>query len=287
MTTFSSSSGQSLEPEQFHRLRDIIYEKSGIFFAENKLYLLENRLGRRLKELEISSFEEYIKFVQSQDGSAQEFIQIYNAVTINETFFFRFQAQLDAFGTKMLPVIAEQKKAAGNQEINIWSAASSSGEEVYTLAIILNEFFGTSLPQWKIELLGTDISHKALGQAQTAMFTKNSFRGAMTDQQKSRYFAEEGNGFTLQQNIKSMAQFRYLNLNDRTEIRKLRGLDFVFCRNVLIYFDEEMKKRVLNTIYDVLNHGGYLFLGEAESLHGISSAFKVEHFPGAFAYKKE
>ena len=277
----------SLGPEQFHRLRDIIYEKSGIFFAENKLYLLENRLSRRLKELEISSFDEYIKFVQTQDGSAQEFIQIYNAVTINETFFFRFQAQLDAFQKKLLPLMSEQKKAAGNQQINIWSAASSSGEEVYTLAMILDEFFGPALPQWRIELLGTDISHRALSQAQEALFTKNSFRGAMTDAQKSRYFVEEGNGFRLQDRIKSMALFRYLNLNDRTEIRKLRGLDFVFCRNVLIYFDEEMKKRVLNTIYDVLNHGGYLFLGEAESLHGISSAFKVEHFPGAFAYKKE
>lgn len=287
MTITNVSQDLHLELDQFRRLRDIIYEKSGIFFAENKLYLLENRLGRRINNLGMSSFEEYIRHVQVQDGSAPEFHQIYNAVTINETFFFRFQAQLDAFRDKLLPQLAARHKETGNLRINLWSAASSTGEEIYTLAIILREFFGSFLEQWMIHLLGTDISHRALDQAERAVYTSNSFRGTMTDSQKERYFIEEGNGFRLHEGVREMAQFRYLNLNDSMEIRKLRGMDFVFCRNVLIYFDEAMKKRVLSSIYDVLSHGGYLFLGEAESLHGISSAFKVEHFPGAFAYKKE
>ena len=287
MTMTNTSQDLHLDVDQFRRLRDIIYEKSGIFFAENKKYLLENRLGHRINELGMSSFEEYILHVQTQDGSAPEFHQIYNAVTINETFFFRFQAQLDAFKGKLLPPLAARKKEAGNPRINLWSAASSTGEELYTLAIMLREFFGSSLEEWKIQLLGTDISHKALDRAQEAIYTRNSFRGSMTDSQKTQYFTEEGGEFRLHEDVRGMPQFRYLNLNDSMEIRKLRGIDFVFCRNVLIYFDEVMKKRVLGSIYDVLNHGGYLFLGEAESLHGISSAFKVEHFPGAFAYLKE
>ncbi len=287
MTITNVSQDLHLEPDQFHRLRDIIYEKSGIFFAENKLYLLENRLGRRIKNLGMSSFEEYIRHIQLQDGSAPEFHQIYNAVTINETFFFRFQTQLDAFRDKLLPLLVVRRKEAGNLRINLWSAASSTGEELYTLAIILREYFSSSLAQWRIHLLGSDISHRALDGAEKAIYTRNSFRGSMTDSQKKRYFTEEGNEFRLHEDIREMVQFRYLNLNDSMEIRKLRGMDFVFCRNVLIYFDEAMKKRVLNSIYDVLSHGGHLFLGEAESLHGVSSAFKVEHFPGAFAYKKE
>lgn len=287
MTITNASQDLHLELDQFRRLRDIIYEKSGIFFAENKLYLLENRLGRRINNLGMSSFEEYIRHVQVQDGSAPEFHQIYNAVTINETFFFRFQAQLDAFKDKLLPQLAARRKETGNLKINLWSAASSTGEEIYTLAIMLREFFGSFLEQWMVHLLGTDISHRALDQAERAVYTRNSFRGSMTDSQKGQYFIEEGNGFRLHEGVREMAQFRYLNLNDSMEIRKLRGMDFVFCRNVLIYFDEAMKKRVLSSLYDILSHGGYLFLGEAESLHGISSAFKVEHFPGAFAYKKE
>lgn len=277
----------ALSEDLFHELRDIIYEKSGIFFTENKLYLLQNRLGNRLKELGYDSFEEYLRYLRSQNGNMMEFHKIYNAVTINETFFFRFQAQLDAFQKKLLPQLVEQRLRDNDRRLNIWSAASSSGEEIYTLAMILDEHLGSEIKQWNIQLLGTDISHRILNQAQQAIYTRNSFRGAMTDLQKSTYFQPEGAAFRLRGDIKAMAEFRFLNLNDSLEIVRLRKMDFIFCRNVLIYFDESMKKRVLRSLYDVLNHGGYLLLGEAESLHGISSALKVEHFPGSFAYMKE
>ncbi|MCK4577878.1 MAG: protein-glutamate O-methyltransferase CheR [Candidatus Marinimicrobia bacterium] len=286
MTIASAIKPSSLSPQQFQDLRDIIYEISGIFFAENKLYLLENRLGRRTRELGLESFDAYIKHIKTQDSGSPEYHQIYNAITINETFFFRFQAQLESF-KKLLSDIKKTRQAQGSNSIKIWSAASSSGEELYTIAIILDEFFGPDLKNWDIYLLGTDISHRALQIAGNAMYGNNSFRGSMTPEQKAKYFAPEGNTFKLRDDVKQLVQFRYLNLNDTMEMRKLTSLDFVFCRNVMIYFDEEMKKRVLRSIYGSLGHGGYLFLGEAESLHGISSAFKVEHFSGAFAYKKE
>ncbi len=286
MTTVSTTLPLSLSLDQFRDLRDIIYEKSGIFYAENKLYLLENRLGRRIKELDLPSFGDYINYLVKQDGASPEFHQIYNAVTINETFFFRFQAQLDAF-KKLFIDLTKERMAHGNRNIDIWSAASSSGEELYTLGIMIQELLGTGIKNWNISLLGTDISHRALKLAKDATYTKNSFRGSMTDAQKKLYFVEEGNLFRLRDDIKSMIQFRYLNLNDASEIRRLSKMDFILCRNVMIYFDDEMKKRVLRSMYGILNHGGYFFLGEAESLHGISSSFKVEHFSGAFAYKKE
>lgn len=287
MTISAATLSPTLDVDQFRELRDIIYEKSGIFYTENKVYLLENRLGRRIKELGMASFKEYISHIRLQDGSSEEFHQIYNAVTINETFFFRYQAQLDAFRTKLLIPLIKERQASGDKRLDIWSAASSSGEELYTIAIMVHEVLGIRIKEWEIRLRGTDISHRALKLAENAIYTKNSFRGAMSAHQKQRYFEEDGRMFKLKSEIKELAQFRYLNLNDSVELRKLRGLDFIFCRNVLIYFDEEMKKRVLRSMYGVLNHGGYFFLGEAESLHGISSSFAVEHFPGAFAYKKE
>ena len=286
MTTVSTTLPLSLSLDQFRDLRDIIYEKSGIFFAENKLYLLENRLGRRLKELQLPSFGDYIDHIRNQHGASSEFHQIYNAVTINETFFFRFQAQLEVF-KKLFADLTKQRLAQGNRSIDIWSAASSSGEELYTLAIIVNELLGPAAPNWKIQLLGTDISHRALKRAKDATYSKNSFRGSMTEAQKQHYFVEEGNLFRVNNQIRDMVQFRYLNLNEVSAIRSMANVDFIFCRNVMIYFDDEMKKRVMRSMYGMLNHGGYFFLGEAESLHGISSSFKVEHFSGAFVYKKE
>jgi chemotaxis protein methyltransferase CheR len=284
--TIGTAASLTLSQDLFHELRDIIYEKSGIFYAENKLYLLESRLGRRIRELEMGSFEEYVEFVRKQTSQSAEFHQIYNAVTINETFFFRFQAQLESF-RKLVTDLTKVRLVEGNKTLNIWSAASSTGEEVYSNAIILREVLGASMSSWKINMIGTDISHRALKVANDGVYGRNSFRGAMTPIQKERHFTSDGNLFRLNEDIKIMTNFRYLNLNDSLEIRKLDGMDFVFCRNVMIYFDEEMKKRVLRSIYGIMNHGAYFFLGEAESLHGISSSFKVEHFAGSFAYKKE
>ncbi len=288
MSIAEINSVSSLGVKQFRELRDIIYEKSGIFFGENKLFRIEYRLGKRILELGMNSFDEYVRYVRSQDGSSAEFHQIYNAVTVNETFFFRFEPQLEAFRDKLLPRLVEWRKTANDRRLNIWSAASSSGEELYTLAIILREFFGPTLGQWQIDLLGTDISHKALGQAREAVYTRNSFRNALAaEDRKADYFKEEGDNFRLGEDIKAMGRFHYLNLIESREYRRLQRMDFIFCRNVLIYFDMAMKKQVVHFLYNVLNHGGHLFLGEAESLHGISAALKVEHFKGAFAYVKE
>ena len=287
MSVIAAPASINLAPEQFQELRDIIYSKTGIFFAENKLYLLENRLSRRIKELSMGSFEDYIAHVKTQASNTEEFHQIYNAVTINETFFFRYQAQLEAF-KGLLSKLIDQREAEGNRRLKIWSAASSTGEELYTIGIILSELLGNKISEWKIDLLGTDLSHRALALANEGIYTKNSFRGSMTEIQKRRYFTEFQPGrFQVNEDIRSLVKFKYLNLNDSMEIRKFSGIDYVYCRNVMIYFDIDMKKRVLRSIYGVMKHGGFFFLGEAESLHGVSSSFKVEHFTGAFAYKKE
>ena len=276
-----------MSKEVFLKLRELIYEKSGIFFPEGKLYLLESRLSKRLIELEIDSFEKYLYHIRKQNPPTEELSAIYNLITINETFFFRFEKQLDIFINKLLPEVMAKKAAKHDRRINIWSSASSSGEELYTIAMLLKEKMALKLPLTNLRLQGTDISARILKKAKLGQYGSNSFRSNMENYYKTKYFTHENGVFSVKDEIKRMVSFDFTNLNDISAIRKQRSVDFLFCRNVLIYFDKEMKKRVIRAFYDVLNHGGYLFLGEAESLHGISSAFKVVHFPGVFVYWKE
>jgi chemotaxis protein methyltransferase CheR len=276
-----------LDPQSFRELRDFIYEQSGIFFSEKKMYLLEGRLTGRLHDLNLNSFRDYIRYVKHGFNQKEELKNIFNLVTINETYFFRYDKQLSVFSEKLLPEVIEQRRAQNRNIVRIWSAGCSTGEEVYTLAMLIKENLNGVLSEIKFELLGTDISHKVLEKARQGVFGKNSFRGSMPMHYKSKYFSMNGQWAEIHGGVRELVQFKYLNLNDIHQIRLLRGMDFIFCRNVLIYFDEVVKKRVIRAFYDVLNHGGYLALGEAESLHGVSSALKVEHFPGAFLYKKE
>jgi chemotaxis protein methyltransferase CheR len=278
---------QKLNEETFRRLRDFIYEKSGIYFQEHKLYLLESRLGRRLRALGIDDFESYFMQLRRMPNQQAELIEIFNEITINETFFYRFPKQLDTFSQKLLPALMAKREAAGQRQIRFWSVASSSGEELYTLGMILLETVPAKLATWKFDILGTDISMKILEKAKEGLYTSNSFRNTLPDGWQRKYFTQQGVNYRINDSIKKMVRFDHANLTDFNKVRAMRGVDFIFCRNVLIYFDLEIKKQVIRNLYGVLNHGGYLFLGESESLHGISSAFKVEHFPGVFVYRKE
>ena len=139
---------------------------------------------------------------------------------------------------KLFTDLTKKRLAQGERTVDIWSAASSSGEELYTLAIIINDTLGQTVRNWKIQLLGTDISHRALQRAKDATYSKNSFRGSMTEAQKQRYFVEEGNLHRVDDKIRDRVQFRYLNLNDVSAIRSMANVDFIFCRNVMIYFDD-------------------------------------------------
>ncbi len=278
--------GKKLSPELFLRLRDFIYDKSGIFFPENKLYLLEGRLLNRLNDLGMQSFNEYVNHVMGYSNQAEELTRIYNLVTINETYFFRFPRQLEVFSKNLLPDLLKSKSQTANSRIKIWSAAASSGEELFSLAMLIKDGLGSRLENWDINLKGTDISKSILEHAKKAEYGNNSFRGYENKQYKEKYFESIGGRLKVKDDIRDMVEFDYLNLNDVSAIRQNRNLDFIFCRNVLIYFDKEMKQRVIDAFYDQLNRGGYLLLGETESLHGINSKFKVEHFAGTFVYQK-
>ena len=286
MLMMTQQHGRRLSPEIFRQLRDIIYEQSGIFFPENKLYLLEGRLKIRLTELGLESFQQYVHYLGNATTQPEELKSIYNLVTINETYFFRYHKQLEAFSRSLLPALLQERVQQPQRSLRIWSAAVASGEELYTLAMLLREHLGSGLDQWDIQLLGTDISKRILAKARSGEYGANSFRGPEFPDLKARYFTRQGDIHRVNNDLRAMVAFDYLNLNDVPAIKQLGKVDFIFCRNVLIYFDQDMKKRVIGAFYDILNPGGHLLLGEAESLHGVSSAFKIEHYPGAFAYRK-
>ena len=271
--------------EEFITLRDFVYEKSGIFFAENKAYLLESRLTNRLGELGLSSFEDYYYCLKyGSDKAKNEITNLFDVVTTNETSFFRNPPQLDAF-----KILIQKSYLNGTASIaapiRIWSAACSTGEEAYTLAIIMEELLQTTKQNIPYMIYATDISQKVLESAKRAVFSQYSIRN--TDESfKNKYFTEENNMFKLKENVKKNVKIDFMNLVDENTYRSYKQMDIIFCRNVLIYFDEKMKKKVIENLYESLKTKGFLTIGHAESLHNISRAFKPLVFPGTIAYQK-
>ena len=271
--------------EEFITLRDFVYEKSGIFFAENKAYLLESRLTNRLGELGLSSFEDYYYCLKyGSDKAKNEITNLFDVVTTNETSFFRNPPQLDAF-----KILIQKNYLNGTSSIaapiRIWSAACSTGEEAYTLAIIMEELMQTTKQNIPYMIYATDISQKVLESAKRAVFSQYSIRN--TDESfKKKYFTEENNMFKLKENVKKNVKIDFMNLMDENTYRSYKQMDIIFCRNVLIYFDEKVKKKVIENLYESLKPKGFLTIGHAESLHNISRAFKPLVFPGTIAYQK-
>jgi len=272
---------------EFVHLRDFIYEKCGIYIADNRKYLLENRLLNRLKSLGLRTFGEYFYFLKYDQGGKAEQRALYEVITTNETSFYRNPAQLKVLEDGLLKSVMDAQLKKGSRDIHIWSAGCSTGEEPYTLGIILHEVLKAQRPLWNINITAGDLSEGVLASAARGVYTEYALR---TTPQRiiARYFTQTGNGrYQINPEIKKQVAFNQINLKDRTQLRSVRRSHIIFCRNVLIYFDEAMKRRVINSFYDNLLPGGYLFIGHSESLHNISRAFKPIHYPGAIVYMKE
>lgn len=268
---------------QFAKLRKVIYDRAGIHFPDEKKYVLESRLCRRLSELEITDYETYISFLTMGPYQSDEFQEMFNKITINETSFFRNEPQLDVFEKQVLPELLEARKAT--KRLRIWSAACSSGEEPFTLAMLVHRTLGIRLSDWRVEILGTDISEKALSTGLSGKYTDYAVR-TTSALNKQRYFKQEGAFWVLDPTIKSMVTFEVHNLKDRLAAKRHGIWDVIFCRNVMIYFDGEMKTQVIRTFGDQLQSDGYLFIGHSETLRGLDVPFEQTPVPQAFAYRK-
>ena len=223
--------------EQFNRLAQVIYDRSGIHFPEPKKYILESRLSHRLNELDMSDFDQYIAYLTMGPYQMDEFQEMFNRITINETSFFRNDAQLSVFEHQILPELLESRSKS--KRLRIWSAACSTGEEPFTLAMMLHRTLGVRLADWHIEILGTDISEKALKVAQGGVYNNYAVRTTPA-LIKDRYFTAEGRDFKLSDSIREMVNFERHNLKDRLAAKRHGIWDVIFCRNVLIYFDDAM-----------------------------------------------
>ena len=274
----------AISDKDFEQLRDFIYNICGMYFHTTKKYFLESRLTRRMEATGTKTYQDYYLLLKSPRGS-EELKFLMDEITTNETYFFRNVSQLTALENKLLPEIVEVKNKMGFRKLRIWSAASSSGEEAYTMAMILLEKRATLLKDWIIEIVGTDINETVIAQAKEGVYNAYSVRN-IPDVYKRKYIREDNGKFILSPEVKKFVTFNKLNLYEDSKMIFMKSFDFIFCANVLIYFDTASKSKVVQHFYNNLQPYGYFFVGQSESLHGVNDKFKTVHFPGGFAYKK-
>lgn len=255
-----------LKASEYRALVDLIYETSGISLGDNKQELVKTRLGKRLRALDLKSYREYLEFV-SEEANDHERMLMINAISTNFTSFFREKQHFDFLVKKALPDIVRRKQAARSNRIRAWCAAASSGEEPYSLALTLLDFFKDQ-PAWDIKLLATDISTKVLTDAVRGVYSKEKVKtvsSALLDRYFDKESGKEGALYSVRDEVKRIIVFRRLNLMDRTF--QFRGpFDFVSCRNVMIYFDPPTQAAVVEKLLRYLAPGGYLLIGHSENL---------------------
>ncbi len=270
----------------FEALRDFIYKHCGIFFHAAKKYFLESRVARRMAATGIKNPAEYCRFLAGGANGSEELRELLNELTVTETCFFRNTAQLAALETKFLPEVVAIKAKTGFRKLRIWSAGSSSGEEAYTLAMIMSEKRPSLLKEWIIEIVGTDINETVLAKAKEGVYGPYSVRNTPEIYRK-KYFREAFlDRFILSPELRQSVNFSRLNLYDDSKMVFMKSFDFIFCANVLIYFDATSKTKVVQHFHNNLQPYGYFFVGQSESLHGIYDKFKAIHFPRGIAYRK-
>ena len=282
-TTPAAAVRATMNEKQFNQLAKIIYERAGIHFPAAKKYVLESRLAHRLEELELEDYDQYISFLTMGPYQSDEFQEMFNRITINETSFFRNDPQLDVFEKQVLPQLLEARRPT--KRLRIWSAACSTGEEPYTLAILVHRTLGVRLPDWHVEILGTDISERCLEAAAEAKYTEYALR-TTNPLVRSRYFTQSGAYHQLNPQVKELVSFELHNLKDRLAAKRHGTWDVIFCRNVMIYFDDAMKKQVLNMFADQLADDGALFIGHSETVRPGEAPLSALPLPQAFCYRK-
>lgn len=275
---------QELKAEEFALFRDFIYERTGLFFADTKAYFLQNRLSERMAQVGCHSYTDYY-YQLKYDPSQTEIERLVDLITTRETSFFRNPPQIAAFQRKVLPEIIERKRRDGQRTLRIWSAGCASGEEPYTLAIIVLDTVQAS-GLWEIQIIANDLSLAALAQARRGMYQRDTLRN-LDAHWLQRFFVPVSGTYHVRDEVKRLVHWNHLNLADDRRMSIIQHVDVIFCRNVLIYFGPEAKKRVIDRFYGALNPGGYLFLGHSESLHSISKAFRILPYEGAFGYQKD
>ncbi|MGN7614018.1 CheR family methyltransferase [Magnetococcales bacterium HHB-1] len=268
--------------EEFYKFRDFFYRKTGIFYDEVKRPTVELRLSRQIIKTGYNKFRDYFNYLRFQ-ASGEELQNLINVMTVNETYFIREETHLQCLVNRVLDEIMHFKKPG--EILKLWSMPCSTGEEPYSLAIYLLERWA-AVDQIGIAISASDIDTSVLHKAQQGVFGQRSV-APLPPAWLKRYFKRvDHNQFLIAKDLRESIDFSKVNLNDAAQTRRFRNFDVIFCRNLLIYFNPESRRRAAETFFDALNPGGFLFLGHSESMSRISSLYRVRRFSDTIVYQK-
>ena len=269
-----------INPEQFRFFSNMVRQTSGISLQKGKEYLLESRLNELARILGLKNIDELYRRIKFQPSPRLK-EQVVEAMTTNETYFFRDQHPFDALKNHVLPELAQAKKDV--RRLKFWSAACSTGQEPYSLAMVIKEHF-QGLNNWKIEITASDISQQAINKGRDGRFTQVEVNRGLPIQLMIKYFKQNGAFWMINGKLKGMVKFRKVNLMG--PFIGITGMDIIMCRYVLIYFDQKTKKGILEKLVKALNPGGYLFLGATETPVGLPSIMKRKAFGRTTCWQK-
>jgi chemotaxis protein methyltransferase CheR len=287
-----------LTESELKLFQTLIYDECGMHFDERRTHFFRDRLQRRVKTCGVDSYYAYYRLLTSREGR-HELNALLEHLTVNETSFYRVKPQLELFQKHVLEDILHHKQERRDWSLRVWSAGCSTGQEPYTLAFLISDalayyYLRNPLPYdmpvpkplipppWKVEILASDISFSALLAAGQGVYSETHME-PVDYPTRLRYFERNGDKYVVKQTVKNLVQFDFHNL--KTEFLPQRN-DVIFCRNVMIYFDEAEQKRLIEKFYRCLNPGGYLFVGHAESLFGLSTKFHMIHQNNATVYQR-
>ncbi len=267
---------------EFLKFRDYFYRRSGVQFAVNKRYFVDRRIAERARANGCATFRDYFITLRF-DATGAELQELINLLTVNETYFFRENYQLDALARSVLPEIAARRRRPGDT-ITIWSLPCSTGEEAYSIAIAVLDGWPQS-DQFNVEIEASDIDTKVLTQAKTGVYGARSLMNVTSDQ-RARYFRPLGADYQIIPEMRESIDFFQLNISNKSEMALHHNVDVIFCRNMLIYFDDVSRREAVEAIYESLVPGGFVFLGHSESMSRMSSLFTPRRMGGCTVYQR-
>lgn len=281
MIDTAKSQAPTITDDDFKRFREMFYRKTGIWFEESRRYFVDKRLQDRIKLGEHRDFRSWFTKMRFQ-ASGEEFQDLVNAMTVNETYFFREDYQLECLVESALPEVLSRKPEG--ESLRIWSIPCSTGEEPFSIVLWLIENW-PSLANVDVELVGSDIDTDVLDACRKGRYGERSV-SRIPLAVRERYFDQDGPEWVLKADYRDAVEFRQVNLSDPSSTMPFRGFDVVFCRNLLIYFDDASRRAAANVFFHALRPGGFIFLGHTESMARISPLFGVRRFPKAIIYQK-
>jgi chemotaxis protein methyltransferase CheR len=266
----------------FQKFREYFYRKTGIQFDDTKRYFVDKRLIERMEATGSDSFRQYFIGLRFE-ADGQEMQALVNAMTVNETYFFREQYQFECLVNSLLDEVATRKKPG--QRIRIWSIPSSTGEEPYSIAIYLLERW-SRINDFDVEIMSSDIDTQVLSMAQRGVYSQRSIAN-LPKAYLNKYFTQnKEDDWVISRDLVDAVEFSRVNLSELNDTRRFRDVDIIFCRNLLIYFDDLSRRLAAEAMFDALRPGGFVCLGHSESMSRISSLFAVRRFPDAMVYQK-